>query len=192
MKICFFNIFGELKNAEQETLMRLKYCFEKQGHTLIIADRYGFTSENGEKKHIEELNADIIFTYNTFEYALAVVPDIFSIFFHWVPLGFIVHFQTILTLKAFNQYDFFCGFYETDIFKNDLKIKTGEIPPIASSVPKDFSLKPSKKIHKKLFYVGLNVERKIHSMRYGTLFRELDKSNAFKISLGIIFFHTFY
>lgn len=182
MKICFFNIFGELKNAEQETLMRLKYCFKKQGHALIIADRYGFVSE-GEYKgnHVENLDIDFLFTYNTFEFTLAVVPDVFSVFLHWSPLGFVANFQTILELKSFNQYDYFGGFYETDIIKNDLGINPGEISPIASSVPEDFSIKPQKNSNKKLFYVGINFERKLVTMRYETLFKELDKSNLINI-----------
>ena len=182
MNICFFNIFGELKNAEQETLMRLKYSIEKLGHKLIIADRYGFATEyefNG--KHIEDLDIDFLFTYNTFEFALSVVPDVFSVFLHWSPLGFVANFQTILELKAFNQYDYFGGFYETDIFKNHLNIKTGKISQIASSVPEDFSIPPQKNSQRKLFYVGINFERKLVSMRYETLFKELDKSNLINI-----------
>lgn len=182
MKICFFNIFGELKNAEQETLMRLKYCFEKQGHMLIISDRYGFINEGKYKgKHIEDLDIDFLFTYNTFEFALAIVPDIFSVFLHWSPIGFVANFQTILELKAFNQYDYFGGFYETNIIKNYLNINPGEISPIASSVPEDFSIKPQRKAKKKLFYVGINFERKLVAMRYETLFKELDKSNLIDI-----------
>ncbi len=184
MKIAFFNIFGELKNAEQETLLRLEYCFKKQGHSLLVVDRCGIVisecPENG--KHVEEVNVDFLFTYNTLELALMAFPDVFSIFFHWAPSGFVANFQSLLMMKYFNLFDYFACTYEQDIFNRVAGIPTTNIPFIGSSIPKDFALKARKHNDRKLFYVGVNFERKCEGkMRYGKLFTELDKSDKIEI-----------
>lgn len=183
MKIAFYNIFGEMKNAEQETLLRLEYCFKKQGHTLIVIDRNGFVISEGidKGKYVEETNPDFMFTYNTLELAVSTFPDVFSVFFHWSPLGFVANFQTLLEIKCFNIYDTFAGTYESDIFNRISKITTYDIPFIGSSVPADFALTAKKQNDRKLFYVGVNFERKLVKMRYEDLFKNLDKSHKIEI-----------
>lgn len=183
MKVAFYNIFGELKNAEQETLLRLEYCFKKQGHALIVFDRNGFvTSDGADKgKYVEDTNPDFMFTYNNLELAVSTFPDVFSVFFHWSPLGFVANFQTLLEIKAFNVYDMFAGTYETDVFKKVANISTSEIPFIGSSVPVDFAISARKQIDRKLFYVGVNFERALIKMRYEDLFKSLDASNKIEI-----------
>ena len=183
MKIAFYNIFGEMKNAEQETLVRLEYCFKKLGHTLVVADRNGFIiscgSDNG--KYIEDINPDFMFTYNNLELAISTFPDVFTVFFHWSPLGFVANFQTLLEIKAFNIYDTFAGIYERDVFEKVSNISTYKIPYIGSSVPVDFAIPARKHTDRKLFYVGVNFERALIKMRYEELFRNLDISNKIEI-----------
>lgn len=183
MKIAFYNILGELKNAEQETLLRLKYCIEKQGHELYIIDRNGFVLDDcGEVgKYIEDVDVDFLFTYNTLEKGIITFPDVFSVFFHWSPLGFVANFQSLLSIKYFNSFDCFAGVYERDLFYRIDKIKTHDIPFIGSSVPVDFSLPARRQNNRKLFYVGINFERKLVKMRYEDLFKELDKSKKIEI-----------
>lgn len=183
MKIAFYNIFGEMKNAEQETLLRLEYCFKKQGHTLIVFDRNGFVVSEGvdQGKYVEDAKPDFMFTYNNLELAIITFPDVFSIFFHWSPLGFVANFQTLLAIKTFNLYDTFAGTYELGVFNEIDKITTYDIPFIGSSVPADFALKARKQSNRKLFYVGINFERKLIKMRYEDLFKSLDVSNQIEI-----------
>ncbi len=183
MKIAFYNIFGEMKNAEQETLLRLEYCFKKQGHKLIVFDRNGFvTSDGADKgKYIEDINADFIFTYNALEFIITTFPDVFSVFFHWVPSGFLANFQSKLLLNSFNCYDSFVGTYQIDLFDKIDRISIINVPFIGSSVPLDFSFSAKKLSVRKLFYVGVNVEKKIGNMRYETLFKRLDNSNKIDI-----------
>lgn len=183
MKIAFYNIFGEMKNAEQETLMRLNYVFSKQGHELIIVDRNGYVvSECAEKgSYVEGIHIDFMFTYNTLDFALATFPDVFSVFCHWSPIGFVANFQSILSIKMFNLYDHFACFYEQDVFQRAAQISTGNIVPIGSSVPKDYIVPSRKQKERKLFYVGVNFERALRNMRYGELLKELDGTGILEI-----------
>lgn len=183
MKIAFHNIFGELKNAEQETLMRLKYVFEKQGHELLVIDRDGYIiSQCGEKgTFIEDVPVDFIFTYNTTDFAQIALPDVFSVFAHWSPVGFVAAFQSVLELKMMNCYDYFGCTYESDVFKKYVQIDCDHPAFFGSSVPADFVIKPQKQKKRKLFYVGVNFERSLDKMRYGTLLEKLDKSGRLEI-----------
>ena len=184
MKIAFFNIFGELKNAEQETLLRLEYCFKKQGHSLLIVNKDGVIISDGSDKgkHVEDVNVDFLFTYNTLELALMAFPDVFSVFFHWAPTGFLANFQALLLMRYFNLFDYFACTYEQDIFNRVAGIPIKEIPFIGSSVPLDYVVNARKQQDRKLFYVGVNFERKCEGkMRYGQLFTELDKSDKIEI-----------
>lgn len=183
MKIAFYNIFGEMKNAEQETLLRLEYCLKKTGHTLIVFDRDGFVvSDCSDKgRYVEEAKPDFMFTYNNLDLAVSTFPDIFSVFFHWSPLGFVANFTTLLEIKSFNIYDTFAAAYENDVFDRIANITTYKIPFIGSSVPVDFSITARKQTDRKLFYVGVNFERALIKMRYGELFKLLDASNKIEI-----------
>lgn len=183
MKIAFYNIFGELKNAEQETLMRLKYVLEKQGHELLVIDRDGYIiSQCGEKgTFIEDVAVDFMFTYNTTDFAQIALPDVFSVFAHWSPVGFVINFQALLELQMMNCYDYFGCTYEKDVFKKFVQIDCGDPAFFGSSVPADFAVKPQKQEKRRLFYVGINLERTFDNMRYGTLLAELDKTGRLEI-----------
>lgn len=183
MRIAFYNIFGEMKNAEQETLMRLNYVFSKQGHELLIVNRNGYVvSECADKgSYVENIHIDFMFTYNTLDFALATFPDVFSVFCHWSPIGFVANFQSILSIKMFNLYDHFACFYEQDVFRRTAQISTGNIVPMGSSVPKDYIMPSRKQKERKLFYVGVNFERALRNMRYGELLKELDGTGILEI-----------
>lgn len=183
MRIAFYNIFGELKNAEQETLMRLQYVFSKQGHELLVIDRDGYVISDCDCKGtlVENACVDFMFTYNTLDFALIVCPDVFSVFFHWAPMGFVANFQTSLLMKMFNGYDFFACAYEQNVFRDITQIHTHRVPFIGSSLPKDFCVEPKMQKNRKLFYVGINLERALKNMRFGTLLQELDQTNLLEI-----------
>ncbi|WP_428050497.1 glycosyltransferase family protein [Candidatus Avelusimicrobium caledoniensis] len=183
MKIAFFNIFGEMKNAEQETLLRLEYCFQKFGHSLVVFNREGLIISQGKDKgkYVEDVHPDFMFTYNTLDLAVMTFPDIFSVFFHWSPLGFVANFQTLLELQAFNIYDMFATTYEQDVFNRVANITTYAIPFIGSSVPADFAVPAREHTDRRLFYVGINFERKLVKMRYEELFKNLDASSKIDI-----------
>ena len=182
MKIVFYNIFGELKNAEQETLLRLEYCFKKQGHDFIVINKEGFVISdcNEHGKYIEDIDVDFLFTYNTIELAIITFPDVFSVFCHWSPIGFIANFQSLLSLKYFNTFDYFASTYEQELPER-LGISENNLAFIGSSVPVDFVQKPKLQTSRKLFYVGVNFERQCDNMRYKELFTFLDKSNQIEI-----------
>ena len=184
MKIAFYNIFGELKNAEQETLKRLQYVFKKQGHRLIVIDRDGYiTSDCKEKSDfIEDADVDFLFTYNMVEFAQIALPDTFSVFLHWAPLGFVNNAQALLQIKMFHAFDYFGCTYERDIFKRAAQIKCDDPAFIGSSVPSDYVVPPQRMNKHKLFYVGINLERRLgESMRFGTLLERLDKTGQLEI-----------
>ena len=183
MKIAFYNIFGEKRNAEQETMLRMKYCIEKQGHTFLECNRQGYVTSEGEDfgKYIEDVCIDFLFTCNLFELGLNILPNKFSVYLHWVPLGFLANFQSLLAIQTFNLYDDFACFYDDNIFKDICEIPSLEHAYFAPSVPADFIIKPQRSMKKRLFYVGVNVERNIKSMRYGVLLSQLDKSDLLDI-----------
>lgn len=182
MKIGFYNIFGETRNAEHETMLRLKYCFEKQGHEFLVFDKSGFIISDGDfkDKYVENVGLDFIFTYNNLRSA-TTLPDCFSVFFHWAPLGFVGNYEALTLIKVFNAYDMFACAYERDIFSRVSRITTYNTPFVGSSVPLDFVVPAKKRSDRKLFYVGINYERKHGSMRYGKLFKELDSTNKIEI-----------
>lgn len=183
MRVAFYNIFGEMKNAEQETLMRLKYVFEKQGHELLVIDRDGYVINQCREKgmHVEDARIDFLFTYNTTDFSQVVIPDAYSVFAHWSPIGFVANFQAILELKMLNSYDYFSCTYERDIFNRFAQIRCSAPAFFGSSVPADFAVSPERREKRKLFYVGVNFERALDKMRYGTLLSELDQTGDLEI-----------
>ena len=183
MTVAFYNIFGELKNAEQETLMRLQYVFEKQGHRLLVFNRDGYITNDCKEKgsFIEDIDVQCIFTFNNVDFACIAYPDTFCVFLHWSPIGFVANFQTILALKMFHAYDFFGTTYEHYLFQQINQIPRDKIPNIGSSVPKDYANYPLKMNKRRLFYVGINFEASLKNMRYGRLLSELDKTGQLEI-----------
>ncbi len=183
MKIAFLNIFGETKNAEQETLMRLQYVFTKLGHTMLILDANGYViSDHLEKGlHVEDANVDFIFTYNGVEQSLMVLPDVFSVFLHWTPFGFFENAKALLYMKLFHSFDFISYSNEKEIAEKWLQIATEDTSFFGPSVPVDYVIAPRRQEKRELFYVGINFERALAHMRYSELFSELDAHNCLKI-----------
>ena len=183
MKIAFYNIFGEMKNAEQEEFARLQYVFSKMGHELFTVDRDGYVTDECPQKgrHAEQLGVDFLFTYNCLDMALTAMFDCFSVFLHWAPVGFFENYKSLLYLKSLNLYDAFACTYESDIFERVVQIPTGPVPLVGSSVPADYVIAPKKLETRKLFYTGINFERQLSAMRYGELLGELDKTGQLDI-----------
>lgn len=183
MKIAFHNIFGEMKNAEQETLMRLNYVFSSQGHELVIIDRNGYVINDCADKgsYVEGIHIDFMCTCNALEFALVTLPDVFCVFFHWVPVGFLPNSQSLLLMKTFNLYDHYVYCNEPEIITRDCRIPVENMAFVGPSVPVEFAIKPRLQQRRKLFYVGVNVERALANMRYGELLKELDDTGNLEI-----------
>ena len=183
MKIAFYNMLGEMKNGEQQTLMRLQYVFSKQGHTVLIFNKDGYViskhPENG--LYVEETNIDYLFTCNGLEHSLIAMPDVFSVFLHWAPLGFFENYKALLYMKAFHLFDYFAYSSEKEVFTKWAQMSVLDIPLFGPSVPEDYTVKPRHQKERKLFYIGINFERALANMRYGELLKELDKSGRLEI-----------
>ena len=65
MKIAFIDFFQQGNNAEEEITKRLKYCFEKQGDSFFIVDKFGFFIDSSEYKgkHVDETDIDFVYTF---------------------------------------------------------------------------------------------------------------------------------
>lgn len=180
MKIAFYNIFGEKNNAEQEILMRLKYVFLKNGHEFIEINRDGYLIDKSDF-HIELVCPDLLFTFNAFDLSVEVVPDVYSAFFHWTPIGFFINSQSKLLLESLNSYDSFGSIYEKDIFRRILGVPAKDVSEIGSSVPVDYMVQAKYQEKRKIFYAGINFERVLQNMRYGELLKKLDETNELEI-----------
>ncbi len=183
MKIAFMDVFQQGNNAEKETTVRLKYCFEKQGHKFFVIDKNGIVIDNSLYKgqHIENTDIEVFYTFNHFE-NIPVLPNKKAIFFHWSPSGFLPPFWLPIYISNMNCYDDVFGGYESEDAYMDVvsaNMENASLIPIGSSVPLDFCIKPNRK-NNKLFYVGINLEKKLGKQRFGELFRLLD--NKDKIS----------
>ena len=183
MNIIFCDLFGEAKNGEAELLVRIKHIFELAGHILYIADRDGYIRNDcvNKGKHIEEINADFLFTCNIPEYNSIVIPDIFSVFMHWAPMGFHASFQARMMVHMFHAYDFFSYSCEEAALNHILGNPPTKMPLTGTSVPSDYVIPPKRMKGRKLFYIGVNVERAIDSMRYGKLLKDLDRKGMLDI-----------
>ncbi len=182
-KIGFYNILGEPKNGEMEALMRLKYSFAKLKTPIMVIDRGGYilSPENKKGQYIEDVPVDFIFTCDTLDFALSVLPDVPAVFMHWAPLSFMANFQALAMLKGFSMYDCFSCSSEKEIFSRDCRLPVENMALIGPSVPQDFAVKPQFQKNRKLFYVGINFERVLTKMRYGTLLKALDDTNKLEI-----------
>lgn len=183
MRMAFYNMLGELKNGEQETLMRLQHVFTKQGHTLLILNKDGYViSKHPEKGlHVEDANIECLFTCNGLECSLMPMPNVFSVFLHWAPLGFFENHKALLYMKLFHSFDFFAYSSEKEVLTRWAQASVDEIPFLGPSVPADYMVEPRYQTERKLFYIGINFERALANMRYGELLEELDKSDRIEI-----------
>lgn len=79
------------------------------------------------------------------------------------------------------KYDDVVGGYESDLIANDLLNNdciASSMFNITSSVPLDFVIKPKKREHYKLFYVGINLEKIQNAkMWYSELIKDLNKKD---------------
>lgn len=183
MRIAFYNILGEMKNGEQETLMRLQHVFSKQGHTMLTLNKDGYVisrhPENG--LYVEDIDVDCLFTCNGLERSLVAMPNVFSVFLHWAPIGFFENHKALLYMKAFNLFDYFAYSSEKEVLTKWTKASPLDISLFGPSVPADYAVKPRRQTERKLFYIGINFERALANMRYGELLKELDKSDRLEI-----------
>lgn len=182
MKIAFMDVFEQGNNAEEEITKRLKYCFEKQGHQLYIINQYGYvlTDCADKGKHIENTDIDAFYTFNHFNNT-PVLPDKCGVFFHWSPAGFVGIEQFGKYISNMYAFDDVFGGYESPVCRFDA-LNAGYSQPsmlhIGSSVPEGFSLPAKPMKERKLFYVGINLEKKIGTQRFGNLLKYLDEQNA--------------
>lgn len=111
LKIAFYDLFGERKSAEYETLLRLKHCLQKEGHEFIIINGDGYVLEGkNQGKHVEDIGVDFIFTYEDMRVFMTTIPDEFATFFIWIPTGIIAAFHSKLYTECLNLYDMISGY----------------------------------------------------------------------------------
>ena len=181
MKIAFIDFFQQGNNAEEEITKRLKYCFEKQGDSFFIVDKFGFFIDSSEYKgkHVDETDIDFVYTFNHSE-TTPILPNKYSVFFHWSPSGFLPPWLVKKYISNLFCFDDVFGGYETkDAYYDCLNagMKDASLVHIGSSVPKDFCLLPQRLKERKLFYCGINLEAKTSNQRFGKLFKYLDREN---------------
>lgn len=182
MKIAFMDVFEQGNNAEEEITKRLQYCFEKQGHQFYVINRYGYVLSDGpdKGKHVENTDIDFFYTFNHFP-NVPVLPDKCGIFFHWAPAGFLGIEQFGKYISNMYGFEDVFGGYESQSARMDA-LNAGfanpSMLPIGSSVPEGFSLPAKRMNDRKLFYVGINLEKKIGVQRFGNLLKYLDEKNA--------------
>lgn len=183
MRIAFYNILGENKNAEKETLMRLQYVFLKQKHEFFVIDRDGFVINKCADKgrFVEDLNIDLAFTYDPLEFALIALPDVFFSLLHWTPVGFFENFKARVYLESFYLYDYVACSGEQKMLKKYVQKSSENIVLFGPSVPVDYIVKPKMRNKWRLFYIGINFERALANMRYGALLGDLDKTGQLEI-----------
>ena len=183
MRIAFYNILGEPKNGERETLLRMQSVFLKQGHEFLVLDREGYVISNGpaKGKFVENANVDVMFTCDPVEFALVPLPDVFSVFAHWAPIGFFENFRAQKILESFHLYDHYVCSGETEVLVRVTNCSSEEFALFGPSVPVGYTIKPRIQEERRLFYVGINFERSLANMRYGELLYELDRSGKLEI-----------
>ena len=183
MKIVFYNLFNEAKNGEAELILRIRHAMERCGHTFLIADRDGYIeNECSDKgKHAEYVHADFLCTCNTLDMSLVAIPDVFSVFMHWAPLGFMNGAMCRLTLGSWNVYDCLSCTGEANSITHVVDCPIENISLTGTSISKDYIVAPRKMEKRKLFYIGINYERALDKMRYGKLLGELDRTGQLEI-----------
>lgn len=175
--------FGSNPMAELETRIRFKYCVKKLGHEFIEIDMNGRDIDTGV--HVENLNVDFIFSHDTAVCVENPLPDVFSLFAHWSPNGFLIPEDFSRYFVWMSKYDVVIGGYESNKIKADVSNHPDAYPDyynITSSISKDFVISPQKKNDLKLFYVGINLEKiQRGNTRYIKLLRYLDDLDCISI-----------
>lgn len=183
MKIGYMVPFGSNPMAELETRIRFKYCVEKLGHDFIELNMDGFDIDSGI--HAEDLMIDFIFSHDTAVCAEKPLPDIFSVFAHWSPNGFLVSADFMRYFVWMSKYDMVIGGYESPNVFRDVSNHPDAFTDfynITSSISKDFVLPPRRKKNLKLFYVGINLEKiQRGGTRYIKLLKYLDDLDCISI-----------
>ena len=179
MKIGYMCPFGDLGCGESEARLRFTYCCEKLGHTVVALDSCNYSFSHG--LHAEFLDLDFIVTPGVVEQKDTVYPDVFSCFFYWCPQAFFPPAQAIDYISYMNKNDVVVGGYETldaqislrnSMFKGNMYF-----PCVTASVPLDWCIAPQQLAKRKIFYVGMNVERRYNRMRHYGLIKFLDANN---------------
>ncbi len=175
--------FDNSPMAELETRKRVKYICEKLNHKFIPLNHENKTFDT--KIHADNLGLDFILSHDTACYWEYPIPDEFSIFMHWSPLGFLVPSGLKPYFSNMYKYDDVMGGYESELIAKDTlnnDCTQSSFFNITSSLPSEFFIKPEKKETYKLFYVGINLEKiQKSSVRYGKLIKHLDNKDLIDI-----------
>lgn len=183
MNIVFLDILNEQHNGEYEAMLRIEHVLQIQGHTLTRVNRYGFVIQNGRvtNQHVEDISADFFFTFDPIERAVTVYPDLYGAFVHWAPTGYFENYKALLYIQNLHSFDAFGYSSQEQLFSAIAGIPVEYLPVIGPSVPKDYAIPTVYMKQRRLFYIGINVERAMQSMRYGTLLKKLDETGQLDI-----------
>ena len=184
MKIVFYDFFNEGEtNGEAELMLRIRYSMERCGHIFLLADRDGYikTACADRGKHAESVGADIICTCISLVLGLIALPDMFSVFMHWSPLGWFNSSQALMETQYWHSFDYFSCTGEAEDMSRILGGEPSAPPLTGTSSPADFAVPPRRMTQRKLFYIGINYERVLKNMRFGELLGKLDKTGQLEI-----------
>ena len=186
MKVAFYDTFNGDGAAEQEISQRLKYCFNK--NNIEIVHLYNNSKVKNSEFHADNMNLDFCYAHEIVSTVDKVLPDCFTVFFHWAPTGFNGRYWCDTYLRYMNKFDIVVGGYETedalfDIYNNNCNIYESKtkLYNITSSISKDFIIPPKKHENLRLFYIGINIESSETNMRYGNLIKYCDKNDLIDI-----------
>ena len=183
-RIGYVNPYNDMKLAELETRKRMQYCIEQQGHLFFALDNLGYCFENNI--HAENLQLDFILSHEARINSEFPCPNVYTVFMHWVPCGFLPPSLRDAYFVYMNKFDDIVGGCESDLIKtsvSNLECSSSSFTPISSSVPADFIIPPKCNFRKKLFYVGVNMEDKSsrNESRFSDLFKALDRKKLIDI-----------
>lgn len=183
-RIGYVNPYNDMKLAELETRKRMQYCVEQQGHIFIALDNLGYCFETNI--HAENLQLDFILSHEPRINPEFPCPNVYTIFMHWAPCGFLPPSLRDAYFAYMNKFDDIVGGCESDLIKtsvSNLECSSSSFTSISSSVPMDFIIPPQCNFRKKLFYVGVNMEDKSsrNASRFSDLFKALDRKDLIDI-----------
>lgn len=186
MKIGYLCPFEDKPMAETETRIRFKYCVQKLGHDFVEINMDGIDLDS--KQHADNLKIDFVFSHDTAVSAEKPLPNIFSVFAHWSPNGFLVANDFERYFAWMSKYDIVIGGYESAKIREDVNNHPdiySNYYNITSSVSKDYIIPPqavNKAFSLRLFYIGINLEKiQDGNTRYLKLLKVLDRNNKILI-----------
>ncbi len=166
---------------EREAFLRFKRAFEAQGDSFYFLNLHGYSLEP-TKCYADDLNLDFCIVTDYTDLWQRQLPDCPCLFLKWVPSGYLPFWYNKGFFYKIINFDFCLSNCTTDDTKKILHVcgdpKIFFYPKhylVASPSEKD-CLEPLPNIDRKLFYVGINTEK-----RFSDLLYKLDITNNIEL-----------